>query len=369
MGEYVRAATLASAVLERWPGAQVRFLLSRAAPYAASVKFATTWLESSPTFHSREVIEVLREFRPHLVVFDNAGRTAQLAAARRLGARVIFVSARRRQRARAFRLRWMRLIDEHWIAYPAQLAGELGALERLKLRLLARPHVRYLDVVMARPAAGRAAELLRSLGLEGRPFVLVVPGGGTGIRGQKGVLAAFEEAAVRLAGDGVAVLYAGGPGAAVTAATGTPASSRSEPTPPQARIQYAGGFPQADLAALLASAEVVLLNGGSTLLQAIACHAACVAAPISGDQPERIRRCAAAGLVRPAPPEPDAMARAVRDLLEQPSARAQLRARTETFALADGVRLALDAMARYIEPPGGAATDASLVRGGPACPT
>ena len=42
----------------------------------------------------------------------------------------------------------MRLIDEHWIAYPHLIAGELGLVERAKLKLLRRPVVRYLDVIM-----------------------------------------------------------------------------------------------------------------------------------------------------------------------------------------------------------------------------
>ena len=85
-----------------------------------------------------------------MVVFDNAGRTAQLRAAHRSGARVVYISARARQRRKAFRFRWMRLIDEHWIAYPEFIAGSLTAIERLKLRLMGRPTVRYLDVIFSR---------------------------------------------------------------------------------------------------------------------------------------------------------------------------------------------------------------------------
>jgi hypothetical protein len=51
----------------------------------------------------------------------------------------------------------MRLIDEHWIAYPKLIAGDLGLVERAKLRLLRRPVVRYLDVIMARGARARSA--------------------------------------------------------------------------------------------------------------------------------------------------------------------------------------------------------------------
>ena len=94
------------------------------------------------------VIGLIETWRPDVVIFDNAGRTAQLRAARRCGARVVYISARPRQRRKAFRLRWMRLIDEHWIANPEFLAGALGVLERLKLALLQRPTVRYLDVML-----------------------------------------------------------------------------------------------------------------------------------------------------------------------------------------------------------------------------
>ena len=142
---------------EHWPSAAVQFVLSRAAPYAGAVPFPTTWLPSSATFHSAAVIDLIRGWRPQVVIFDNAGRTAQLRAAHRSGARVIYISARGRQRSRAFRWRWMRLLDEHWIAYPELIAGKLRWLERLKLALLGRPVVRYLDVIYSHSAPERQA--------------------------------------------------------------------------------------------------------------------------------------------------------------------------------------------------------------------
>ena len=57
------------------------------------------------------VADLIEEWRPDAVLFDNAGRTAQLLAARRCGARVVYISARRRQRYKAFRLRWMRAVS------------------------------------------------------------------------------------------------------------------------------------------------------------------------------------------------------------------------------------------------------------------
>src|SRR5260370_38904386 len=124
MCEYARSLAIAQGAAERWPRASIKFILSRAAPYAAQSPFPTTLLAASPTFHSAAVIEIMNQWRPDIVIFDNAGRTAQLRAAQRIGARVIYISARRRQRNKAFRVSWMRLIDEHWLAYPEFIACE-----------------------------------------------------------------------------------------------------------------------------------------------------------------------------------------------------------------------------------------------------
>ena len=83
MGEYARSLAIALAASRRWPGASIHFALSREAPYAADAPFPTTLLASSPTFHSSAVIGLLENWRPDVVIFDNAGRTVQLRAARR----------------------------------------------------------------------------------------------------------------------------------------------------------------------------------------------------------------------------------------------------------------------------------------------
>jgi hypothetical protein len=151
-GEYARSAAIANAAQRRWPRAEIHFVLSRQAPYAATAPFAATLLDSSPTFHSGAVARLIEEFKPTIVIFDNAGRTAQLRAAHGSGARIVYISSRSRQRRKAFRRRWMRLLDEHWIAYPELIAGNFTWWERFKLKRLGRPTVRYLDVILSRKA-------------------------------------------------------------------------------------------------------------------------------------------------------------------------------------------------------------------------
>ncbi len=360
MGEFARCAAIARAVLGRWPGAQVHFVLSREAPYAAQVGFPATWLASSATFHSAAVIDLLRTWRPHVVVFDNAGRGAQLQAARRLGARIVYISARRRQRRKAFRLNWMRMIDEHWIAYPKFIAGELRGFERLKLELLRRPAVRYLDVIFPglaappgtamtdvaeprNPATNVDTMEVAAPGAYPVPAaapvaddVLVVPGGGTGHPGSSDAMEQFLSAARRLAARGFTTRFVG------------PASIVAQ-APSTAHFHAVQTMPQSQLAQLMRGARLVVVNGGSTLLQSIACGAACVAAPIARDQLERIRRCAKAGVAVEADLRATDIEAQAAALLRDEPARAALARRAAGLALADGLEVALAALGKLLD--------------------
>jgi hypothetical protein len=345
MGEFARCAAIASAALERWPESRVHFLLSRQAPYIARVPFPMTLLPSSATFHSAAVIELMQAWRPDVVIFDNAGRSAQLKSAHRLGARVVFISSRRRQRRRAFRLSWMRLIDEHWIAYPKLIAGDLRLMERAKLKLLRRPVVRYLDVIMARTAKSSmsgASSADPALSVPGE--VVVIPGAGTGHPGAQDAARQFLAAAGNLAAAGFATTFVGPTQNAAGHIGGSRAERSGAASPP--RLACVAALPQADLAAHMRGARLVIANGGSTLLQAIACGAPCLAAPLAGDQLERIRACAALGVAVEAAPNAADLEAKARRLLEDEPARAALGARAAALELADGVQVALDALER-----------------------
>ena len=299
MGEYARSREIATAVHNRWPAAQIHFMLSREAIYARECPFPATLLPSSPTFHSREVGVFIESYRPDVVVFDNAGRTAQLRSAVRAKGRVVYISSRARQRRKAFRLRWMRMIDEHWIAYPEFIAGPLSVLEKTKRHLIGRPKIRYVDTVFPEANAIDHTMLLARYELQSRGYIAVVAGGGTPHKGAEDAPQIFALTAAKLADRGHRVILAG-LGASVTGASGVITTER---------------LPTAELIGIMRHARVVVTNGGDTLLQALACKCTCVASPIAHDQAERISRCAEAGLVVAAPLKSDEMAEAVVRLL------------------------------------------------------
>jgi hypothetical protein len=350
MGEYARSLAIARAASGRWPGAAIRFVLSREAPYAADAPFPTTLLASSPTFHSAAVIQLLEEWRPHVVIFDNAGRTPQLRAAQGMGARVVYISARRRQRGKAFRWHWMRLIDEHWIAYPEFIAGRLRFFEKLKLKIVGRPIVRYLDVILSRADPAQRCAVLSRAGCDAGTFVLVVPGGGTGHPGAHDAVGQFMTAARSLAARGVATVYVGPARAQTGAGTSAGSGAGAFEAVYEPNWHHLGPLPQADLAELMRSARLIVANGGSTLLQAIACGNACIAVPIAGDQVERTRRCVAAGVAVAATLDAASIVGAADRLLRNEPQRAALAGRAAHLGLADGVELAVQSLARWLEP-------------------
>jgi hypothetical protein len=315
-GEYARAREIARAVQTRWPDAQLHFILSAQAAYAADCPFPATLLPGSATLHTPQVVALLKSFQPHLVIFDNAGRTAQIRAARAAGARVVYVSSRRRQRRKAFRLGWMRLLSEHWIAYPSFIAGDLGRWEKLKLRMLGRPQVRFLDTVL--PAFTAVAPVT------GGDFVLVVPGGGTAHPGARAAPQIMSEAAAGLARRGIRTVLAAV--ADTDAATGEAALLTRLPQ-----------LPQPQLIDLLRRARIVVSNGGDTLLQALACGCACVAVPIAHDQAARIARCRELGLIRESPLLAAAIVDAVAALDQDAQQRQSLIARGQAAGIKDAM--------------------------------
>ncbi|MGC8517162.1 MAG: glycosyltransferase [Steroidobacteraceae bacterium] len=327
MGEYFQSLAIAQAARQRWPDAPIHFLLNRNAPYAPNTPFEATLLPSSPTFHTPEVVAAIATFRPDVVVFANAGRTAQFRAARAVGAAVVFISYRRRKRLKAARWRWMRLIDEHWIAFPRFISGGPVPFERFNRWLCGKPAPRYLDIVLppleaghdAPPAGGAAA---------GTGQVLVVPGGGAAPPNAPDAPARFRAAAVLLAEAGVPTVYVG-PG--------------EGPQPQGLRTHRF--LPQHELFALMRSAHLVVTNGGQTLLQAVACGVPCVAAPINRDQPIRVRRSAQAGVAVPARLDALDIAATARSVIADEPRRQAMIAHIAALSLADGAQVAVEALA------------------------
>lgn len=337
MGEYARSLALATAASQRLPALDIHFVVSQQAPYAADTPFPKTLLPSSPTFHTQEMRELIRFLHPSLVVFDNAGRTAQLKAAAASGARVVYVSSRPRQRRKAFRIGWMRMLDEHWIAYPEFIAGGFGPLEQFKLSLLRRPAVRFLDAVLPMANEALGSRMLERFSLKRGEYALVVPGGGTDHPGAENAPQIVANAARELARAGVPTLLVAAPETSGAAQSGD-------------YLRTSPRIPMAELAELLRASRIVVSNGGDTLLQAIASAKPCIAVPIAGDQSHRISKCERAGLAIGAPLEAAALSRDAASLFGDETRRQALASRLGAANVRNGMEVALESIGRLSAP-------------------
>ena len=335
-GEYFRSLAVARALERRWPGCAIRFIVSRDAPYACDIPYPVRLVDRSPTYETRVVIDTIERERPDVVIFDSSGRVAQYGRAKELGARVVFVSSRATTRRKGFRLRRMRRMDQHWIAQPRILGGDLRAGERLRLRLVPGCGVEFLEVLHDPVDESGTRDLQQQLGVESGGYVLVCPGGGGVFNDRRDATQVFYEAGCRLARD------AGLPVVAVLGARFVP----KEPQP--AGVHLLQTLPNAQLMGLLRDARVAVINGGSLLLQALAQRTPCVAAPIAEDQPARIEACARRGYCRATTLDAPSLVRGALDLLESHGERAALRDRLAALNLRNGVDVAVEAIARLL---------------------
>jgi len=337
-GELVRCLVIARTLRAARPDAHVRFVVSRAAPAAIEVPFETIRVDGSPTHDTPAVDAAVREFRPHVVVFDNAGRAAQVRCARAVGARIVYVSRRPGKRLTVLRPGWIGRIDQHWLAFPPEIEGGMTFPERAVARMLGRPETVVLGAVFEESDAARRRARLRGLGIGERPYVLLVPGGGGRQVGMGAPSETFLDAATRIrSACDVDVIALGGP------QSGDRDGARDG-------IVVLRSVAHRDLIDLIHDARVVVTNGGTTLTQALAHARVTVAVPLAPDQPDRIRRCAQRGAVVAAVADAGAIADAVRDLLGDPETFRARRRAAAALGVTNGGSRAVAALERLLPP-------------------
>lgn len=284
LGEYMRSLIIAQALKARMPSLDIQFVLNRHAPVANSCPFPTHLLNQSATKEKAAVNALLSELKPDLVIFDCSGRASQARTAKRLGAKVVFVSQHQKKRNKGFALNRLVALDAHWITQFKFIDGDLTTLERLKLRLLNKPEPLFTGPVFAEPASILHGEFAY---LAGKQFsVWAAGGGGHQVQGRSAT-EEFYQAALQIATpEQPALLVAGGNFQGELDSTAT--------------VQVVRAVPNQTLMTLLNQATLVVSGGGDMMGQAIVLGRNIVAVPVAKDQPDRVFACAAQGLITPA---------------------------------------------------------------------
>ncbi len=284
IGEYMRSLIIAEALQQADPSLDIQFVLNRHAPAAASCPFKTHLLEQSATKEKSAVNRLLAELKPALVIFDCAGRSSQARAAKKAGARVVFVSQHKKKRARGFALHRLTALDAHWIVQFKFVDGDLTLLERWKLKLLGKMPPLFTGPVFSAPAAELPPAFAN---LHGKSYsVWAAGGGGHQIQGHSATEAFYQAALAIATPEQPAVLVAG--------------EHFSGALPSTDSVTVVTSIKNQHLMTLLNQASLVVSGGGDMMGQAIVLGKNIVAVPVASDQPRRIFACAAAGLIRPA---------------------------------------------------------------------
>ena len=329
MGELAQCAILAQALKLAIPEVTMACLLH----HAAVGKFTPGWreipLEQTPTLANRATTAWIERLKPRVVLFDSAGRAAQLRAAKKIGAHTIFLAGRETSRRKTISLRRLRYLDALWLSQPAAFWQPLSLWKRLLLRCYPKLRVDTIGVVFAKADSRQLAPELAAFAAA-QPYVLMTLGGG-GIfsAGIDQNALAFQAAEQCFAKTGVRSILICGPNASELA-TSTPA------------CYVLRSVPNAALVALIETSALVLCNGGYTLLQAVASNKATLALALQGDQQRRIDRLAAIGATFAS--RADSLIADLVQLVQSPVACQALTA----AALASGVDNGLDIAVQHL---------------------
>ena len=333
-GEFMRCRIIAEAAHQRWPEDRIEFVASRAAPYAGDLPFETVLTDRSPTFHVKEVNDLIRRRKPDIVVFDNAGRKAQMRCARENGASIVFISSRPRRRRKAFRPDRMGLINHHWIAQPEAAMAGLTAWEALKVRLTGQLNPLFLGSIFHPSQEKRRADLRRKLGVASQPYLLFCHGGGNLKGGDRAAPEVFAQAAEEVASaSGLRVVVVAG------------RSHSGEPINGQ-KVVTVGSLPNELLIDLLHDADLIVSGGGAGLIgQVLAHRKVCVSVPFAEDQRNRLKQCSRLGLLERRPLDVGEIRFAVLDLLKDVQRCRRIRQGIGSSKITNGLNAALDSLA------------------------
>ncbi|MBM7071092.1 glycosyltransferase [Shewanella sp. 202IG2-18] len=279
IGEYMRSMILASKIKQRWPDAEIKFILNQHAQYANDCPYETVLLESSPTKHVNPVNRVIENFKPDIVIFDASGRKPQLQKAKQVGAITVFISQHAKKRRRGMKWGRMKATDLHFVAQPEYTMPEIDLFSSFKCKLQKKLLPKCVGVVFDSPEDDFADSVLKQFQLESKSFIILNAGSGGHLH--DGQLAAdfFYEAAESLAENtNKQVVILMGP-------------NYPKELPKSEKVRVISRLDNSNFISLISHSYAAVLSGGDTLLQALALNTPVIAVPVSKDQPARIAAC------------------------------------------------------------------------------
>ncbi len=300
IGEYMRSMIIAKALQVRWPNVQIHFLLNEQVAYLKECPYKVHTCQDSPTKDVATVNAFIAKVNPDLVLFDASGRASQFKQAKTVGAKVVFISQHNKKRSRGLKLNRLLNTDVHWVVQPDYCIKSLSYWQQAKLAFFKKKTPVNIGPVFELSSDDYQIKLLEQYHLKPEEYFIFNAGSG----GHKvaGTLAAdiYYQAAKELYQKMLdrkikmkcVVLFG---------------SNYPKELPDDNDVICLKNIDNKDFIALLSHAKACVISAGDTLLQCIALHKPCVAAPVSPDQPARLKLCLNKQLVLAAEPCADSL--------------------------------------------------------------
>ena len=285
IGEYMRSMIIANALKTRFPTLSIHFVLNVNVSYLKSCPYTVHTCEGSATKNVAVVNKIIEKVSPDLVIFDASGRAKQFKTAKRVGAKVAFISQHNKKRNRGLKLNRINQTDVHWVVQPEYCMKELSYWQRTKLAFYKKEQPRNIGPVFESSSSQYQESLLKKYDLlKEEYFIFNAGSGGHLIDGE---LAAdiFYSAALEFnqTSQKKCIVIFG--------------SNYPKPLPEKSKLTCLKDIANKEFVALLGNAQGCVVSAGDTLLQCIALHKPCVSAPVSPDQPARLKQCQAEQLL------------------------------------------------------------------------
>ncbi|MFP3350681.1 glycosyltransferase family 1 protein [Pseudoalteromonas sp. SIMBA_153] len=308
IGEYMRSLQLAHSLTSEYGNSlDIHFILNKHTAYAKNCPFPTLLLNQSATKENTHVCQFIEQYKPDVVLFDCAGRAEQMKAAKKVGAKVVFISQHAKKRAKGLKLNRAGLIDTHWVVQPDYCIEPLSWYEKLKLSMLPLAHPANVGPFTVFASAQQKSDALTRYHLKEKEFFIVNAGsGGHTVNGVNCADLYFQAGLIIAKQTGLKGVVVFGPNYTKS----LPKSDELICLPSQEGSEFL---------ALLSQAKVALLSAGDTLLQAIALQTPTIACAISKDQNERVVRCASTGVVKEAKLDILNITQKIKELLFEPN--------------------------------------------------
>jgi len=309
IGEYMRSMIIAKALLLRWPNIKIHFILNDQVSYLNDCPYTVHTCMGSPTKNASQVNNIIGEIMPDLIIFDASGRGNNFKKAKQVGAKVAFISQHSKKRSRGLKLNRLLHTDIHWVAQPDYSIKPISHWQRAKLALLNKKTPKNIGPVFDLSSPEEQESLLKNYGLiKEHYFVFNAGSGGHKIENSlatdiyyqaaKKFYQQYLEGKVKMK---CVVIFG---------------SNYPNNLPEDNDIINLKNIENKDFITLLSNAKGCVISAGDTLLQCIALHKVCAAAPVSPDQPARLRLCHNNSLVIPAVPTSDSLVQQAMLILE-----------------------------------------------------